>query len=119
MILCRFADQTAVQLPPERRLIGMNFCSCCVNHPSDGFTLIHKGRNRTFMNGALSRCLQITVKKLAFLTFHLFLFSSCYRNAFLLPKSSILKNSLHFTVWYYYSWESCKLASRSEKDRRG
>lgn len=22
MILCRFADQTAVQLPPERRLIG-------------------------------------------------------------------------------------------------
>ncbi|XP_071664317.1 glutathione S-transferase C-terminal domain-containing protein isoform X1 [Patagioenas fasciata] len=32
MILCRFADQTAVQLPPERRLIGMNFCSCCVNY---------------------------------------------------------------------------------------
>lgn len=23
MILCRFADQTAVQLPPQRRLIGM------------------------------------------------------------------------------------------------
>lgn len=22
MILCRFADQTAVQLPPERRIIG-------------------------------------------------------------------------------------------------
>lgn len=22
MLLCRFADQTAVQLPPERRLIG-------------------------------------------------------------------------------------------------
>lgn len=22
MVLCRFADQTAVQLPPERRLIG-------------------------------------------------------------------------------------------------
>lgn len=63
MILCRFAGQTAVQLPPERRLIGMNFCSCCVNHLSDGFTLIHKGRNGTFMNGALSRCLQITLEK--------------------------------------------------------
>lgn len=25
MILCRFADQTAVQLPPQRRLIGMCF----------------------------------------------------------------------------------------------
>lgn len=23
MVLCRFADQTAVQLPPERRRIGM------------------------------------------------------------------------------------------------
>lgn len=41
----------------------MNFCSCCVNHLSDGFTLIHKGRNGTFMNGALSRCLQITLEK--------------------------------------------------------
>lgn len=66
MILCRFADQTAVQLPPERRQIGMNFCSCCVNHPSNGFTLIQKGRIRTFMNGTLSRCLQITVEKFKF-----------------------------------------------------
>lgn len=67
MILCRFADQTAVQLPPERRLIGMNFCSYCVNHPSNGFTLIHNKRSRTsFMNGALSRCLQITVEKFKF-----------------------------------------------------
>nr|XP_019594497.1 PREDICTED: glutathione S-transferase C-terminal domain-containing protein isoform X2 [Rhinolophus sinicus] len=30
MILCRFADQTAVQLPPERRLIGKQ-CMCLVD----------------------------------------------------------------------------------------
>lgn len=66
MILCRFADQTAVQLPPERRLIGMNFCSCSVNHPSNAFTLIHNKSSRTFINGALSRCLQITVEKFKF-----------------------------------------------------
>lgn len=66
MILCRFADQTAVQLPPERRLIGMNFCSCCVNHPSNGFNLLHKERRRTFTNGALSKYIQITVEKFKF-----------------------------------------------------
>lgn len=30
MILCRFADQTAVQLPPQRRLIGKQ-CMCLVD----------------------------------------------------------------------------------------
>lgn len=30
MILCRFADQTAVQLPSERRQIGMLFCRTAV-----------------------------------------------------------------------------------------
>ncbi|EGW11259.1 hypothetical protein I79_025153 [Cricetulus griseus] len=30
MILCRFADQTAVQLPPQRRLIGKK-CMCLVD----------------------------------------------------------------------------------------
>lgn len=67
MILCRFADQTAVQLPPERRLIGMNFCSCCVNYLSNDFTLIYKGRSSTFMNRALSCCLHITLEKFEFL----------------------------------------------------
>lgn len=31
MILCRFADQTAVQLPPQRRLIGMCFPGAAVD----------------------------------------------------------------------------------------
>lgn len=66
-MLCRFADQTAVQLPPERRLIGMNFCSCCVNYLSNDFTLIYKGRSSTFMNRALSCCLHITLEKFEFL----------------------------------------------------
>lgn len=46
MVLCRFADQTAVQLPPERRLIGMNICiigmNSCVTYLSNEFTLTIK-----------------------------------------------------------------------------
>lgn len=92
MILCRFADQTAVQLPPERRLIGMN---------------------RTFMNGA---CLQIILEKFKFCHISPLAVLFCaIEMFFFFQNHQYERQRLHFTVWYYCSDGTCKLASRSEK----
>lgn len=53
MILCRFADQTAVHLPPDRKLIGMNFYSYYLKHFSKVFTLLYRGINSAVKSGFL------------------------------------------------------------------
>lgn len=95
MVLCRFADQTAVQLPPERRLIGMNFCSCCVNYLNNEFTLIYKGKSNTYEQDIKLLSSHNTWKM--GLSSHFSSYCSVlYRNTFLLSELSIWDRGFTF-----------------------
>lgn len=111
MILCRFADQTAVQLPPERRLIGMNFCSCCVNYLSNEFTLMYKGKSNVYEEDIKLLSSPNTWK--IWISSH---FTSCfsklwYRHAFLLSELSVWDRGftfcwvllLHLVFFFHHS----------------
>lgn len=108
MILCRFADQTAVHLPPERKLIGMNFYSCYLNYFSKVFALLYQGINSAVKSGFLHILL------LAILNYGI-------KTVFFVPDYQCELEGLHFTFFFFFlasphfshlmkkRWGFCKL----------